>query len=62
MQYSTSSKFTNSRKITVKGAAKASTSISSLKKGKTYYVRIRTYRKVNGGTVYSAWSKKGKAS
>ena len=62
IQYSTSSKFKGSKTVTVKGAAKASTSIANLKKGKTYYVRIRTYRKVNGGTVYSAWSKKGKAS
>ena len=25
--------------------------------GKTYYVRIRTYKKVGGKIYYSAWSK-----
>lgn len=28
-----------------------------LKKGKTYYFRIRAYKTVTGGKVYSAWSK-----
>ena len=32
--------------------------IKKLKKGKTYYVRVRTFKKVNGVTVYSKWSKK----
>ncbi|MCD7796730.1 MAG: hypothetical protein LUG95_03720 [Clostridiales bacterium] len=35
-------------KFTLKGAASVS--------GKTYYVRIRTYKTVNGVKYYSAWS------
>ncbi|MCC8107038.1 MAG: hypothetical protein LIO99_13740 [Clostridiales bacterium] len=42
----------------VSGASKTSVKLSGLKKGKTYYVRIRTYKKVNGKTYYSAWSSK----
>ncbi|MFR8616964.1 MAG: fibronectin type III domain-containing protein [Anaerostipes hadrus] len=30
--------------------------IKKLKKKKTYYVRIRTYKKVSGKTYYSEWS------
>jgi hypothetical protein len=37
-------------------SSKTSTTISGLKKGKTYYVRIRTYKKVSGNNYYSSWS------
>lgn len=30
--------------------------IGNLTKGKTYYVRVRAYKKVSGKTYYSAWS------
>ncbi|MFR8616242.1 MAG: fibronectin type III domain-containing protein [Anaerostipes hadrus] len=30
--------------------------IKKLKKKKTYYVRIRTYKKASGKTYYSGWS------
>ena len=33
-------------------------SYSKLAKGKTYYVRVRAYTKVNGKTKYSGWSSK----
>ena len=61
--YSTSRKFTkkNTKKATVKKNKAASRSVSKLKAGKKYYVRIRTYKtvKANGKTVklYSKWSK-----
>lgn len=62
IQYSTSKKFAKaaakSRKV--KKAAKTSETISKLKKGKTYYVRVRTYKKVAGKTYYSVWSGKKK--
>ena len=55
IQYSTSKKFTSVK--TVKVSAKAATkTIPSLKKGKTYYARIRSYKKTGGKTYYSAWS------
>ena len=34
-----------------------SSTIKKLKAKKKYYVRIRTYKKVNGKTYYSGWSK-----
>jgi hypothetical protein len=34
--------------------------ITGLKAKKTYYVRIRTYKKVDGKTYYSSWSKASK--
>ena len=30
--------------------------LTGLKRGKTYYVRIRAWKKVGGTTYYSAWS------
>ncbi len=57
IQYSTSSKFTSSKTktVTISKASTTSKTISGLKKGKTYYVRIRTYKTV-GGKTYSSWS------
>ena len=49
IQYSTSRKF--------KGASKSKAKLSRLRSGKKYYVRIRTYRSYNGGTLYSGWSR-----
>lgn len=57
IQYSTSSKFKSAKTKTIKKVKTTSTSISKLKKKKTYYVRIRTYRTVSGVKYYSAWSK-----
>ena len=59
IQYSTSSSFKSGNKtVTVSKAATTSKVISSLTKGKTYYVRIRTYKTVSGTKYYSAWSSK----
>ena len=41
----------------MKGYKKTSRTIRKLKRGKKYYVRVRTYKKVNGKNYYSAWSK-----
>ena len=58
IQYSTSksfkSKYTKSK--TVKSYKTTSTTLKSLKAKKTYYVRVRTYKTVNGKKYYSAWS------
>jgi hypothetical protein len=56
IQYSTSSKFTGAKTVTVKSSKTTSKTIKNLKAKKTYYVRIRTYKKVGSKTVYSAWS------
>lgn len=58
IEYSTSSKFSKSKKITVSGSSKTSRKISSLKKGKKYYVRVRAYKTVSGKRYYGSWSSK----
>lgn len=44
------------KKIPVSSAKTSSEAIKKLKKGITYYVRIRSYVKVSGKKKYSAWS------
>ncbi|MCD8189897.1 MAG: phage tail tip lysozyme [Clostridiales bacterium] len=56
IQYSTSSDFSNAKTITVVGTTKKKKVISGLKSGKTYYVRIRSYCKVNGTSYHSFYS------
>lgn len=57
IQYSTSSKFTNAKTVTVGKNSTTSKTISKLKAKKKYYVRIRTYKTVGKAKYYSAWSK-----
>ncbi|MDE6658679.1 MAG: fibronectin type III domain-containing protein [Eubacterium sp.] len=61
IQYSTSSKFSGAKTVTVSKNKTTSKTISKLKSKKKYYVRIRTYKtvKVNGKStkIYSSWSK-----
>ena len=57
VQYSTSKKFTKKTTKTVKvKKSSKKTTIKKLKKGKKYYVRVRTYKTVNGKKIYSGWS------
>ena len=57
IQYSTSSKFTSGNKTkTITKYSTTSATISSLTKGKTYYVRIRAYKTVGKTKVYGAYS------
>ncbi len=53
IQYSTSKSFSSAKKITTSSTSKT---VKSLKAKKTYYVRVRTYKKAGGKTYYSAWS------
>lgn len=62
IQYAVNKKFTKNAKVTtVKSNKLTAKTIKKLKKGKTYYVRIRTYKnvKVKGKTTkyVSTWSK-----
>ncbi|MGN0528529.1 MAG: fibronectin type III domain-containing protein, partial [Eubacterium sp.] len=57
IQYSTSSKFTSSKYVTASSYKTTSKTISKLKSKKKYYVRIRTYKTVNGTKYFSSWSK-----
>lgn len=56
IQYSLKSSFSSVKSVTVSSGSVSKT-ISALKKGKVYYVRIRAYKKVDGKKYYSAWSK-----
>ncbi len=57
IQYSRKKNFASAKTVTVKGAKKTSTSVRKLAKKKYYYVRIRTYKSVNGKKICSSWSK-----
>ncbi|MBQ2041240.1 MAG: fibronectin type III domain-containing protein, partial [Lachnospiraceae bacterium] len=57
VQVATNKSFTTGKKTAlVKGYSKVSKKFTKLKSGKKYYVRIRTYKTVNGVTCYSPWS------
>lgn len=56
IQMSTRSKKGFKKIATVK-ASKASVTKTRLKKGKTYYFRVRAYKNVTGGKVYGSWSR-----
>ena len=49
--------FRNAKKITVRQPKTTEYEIGKLKAKKTYYVRIRAFKKVNGKKYVSAWSK-----
>ncbi len=61
IKYSTSSKFSSSKTVTVSNKDTTSKTISSLKSKKTYYVRVRAYKTVSGKKVYTNWSTTKKA-
>jgi hypothetical protein len=56
IQYSTSSQFTNAKTVTVTSNKTVSKKISKLTAKKKYYVRVCTYKTVNGVKYCSAWS------
>ena len=58
VQVATDKKFKKNKKtVTIKKQKTTKTTVKKLKSKKKYYVRIRTYKTVNGKKVYSAWSK-----
>lgn len=58
IQVAVDKKFKKSLKTTtIKGASKSSVTVKKLKAKKTYYVRVRAYKKVSGKTYVSSWSK-----
>ena len=57
IQYSLKKSFKGKKTATISKKAKTGRTIKGLKKGKRYYVRIRTYKKIGGKKYYSAWSK-----
>ena len=53
IQYAASRSMRGARTVS---ASALTRTLSGLKKGSTYYVRIRAYKKVNGKAYYGAWS------
>ncbi len=53
---STKKSFSSYNRIKVANNAKTSYTVKKLKAKKTYYVKIRTYYKLNGVTYFSGWS------
>ncbi len=52
--YATENKFKNRK---VKSCKTAGIVLKKLKINKTYYIKVRAYRKINGKNVYGPWSK-----
>lgn len=57
IQYAVNRKFSGAKSKNISGSSKTGATIKGLKKKKTYYVRIRTYKTVAGVRYYSSWSK-----
>ncbi|MBQ8980442.1 MAG: fibronectin type III domain-containing protein [Eubacterium sp.] len=57
VQYATNAKFTKAKTTTVKGNKNTKKVVKKLASKKKYYVRVRTYKKVNGINYYSKWTK-----
>lgn len=56
LQYSTKSNFSGAATVYAGDANAVTKSITGRAAGTKYYVRIRAYKKVTGGTLYGAWS------
>lgn len=56
VKYSTKKNFKNAKSVTV-SAKKTKATLKKLTKGKKYYVKVRTLKKVNGKTYSSSYSK-----
>ena len=58
IQVATDKKFKKNKKtVTIKKQKTTKTTVKKFKAKKKYYVRVRTYKIVNGKKVYSSWSK-----
>ena len=57
VQYSTDKKFKKNVKSVNVSKKSTKTTVKKLKKGKTYRVRMRSYKKINGKKYYSGWGK-----
>lgn len=60
IQYATKANFKGAKNVTVKKGTAASRTIKKLKSKKTYYVRVKAYRTVNGEKIYTLTSAKKK--
>ncbi len=58
IQYSTKSDFTDAKTSRIKSNETVKKTVKNLTANKKYYVRIRTYKTVDGKNYYSSWSAK----
>ena len=56
IQYATNTKFTFAKVKAIKGAGKVKLSVTGLKGGARYYVRVRTFKTIGGKNYFSTWS------
>ena len=56
IKYADNSSMANAKEVFVKGNSTVTKTLTGLKNGKTYYVKIQTYRTVSGKTYWSSWS------
>ena len=56
LQYGLKKSFAGAKKAKISKTATVRRTLKGLKAGKTYYIRIRAWKKVGGKTYYSAWS------
>ena len=57
VQYSTNKKFKKAKTKTIRSVSTKTKTYKAIKKGKRHFVRVRTYKIVNGRKYYSSWSK-----
>lgn len=56
IRYASDKSFKNAKTVTVRDTKTLSKTVRGLKKGKRYYVKVRTYKKKKYQAYYSAWS------
>ena len=56
IKYADNSNMTGAKEMMIKGNSTFTKTLTGLKNGKTYYVKIQTYRTVSGKTYWSSWS------
>ena len=56
IKYADNSSMTGAKEVMVKGNSTFTKTLTGLKNGKTYYIKIQTYRTVSGKTYWSSWS------
>ena len=57
IKYADNSNMDGVKEVFVKGDSTLTKTLTGLKNGKTYYVKIQTYKTVSGKTYWSSWSK-----
>ena len=55
IQYADNASFKSAKTANVNGGSVTSKTIKRLTKGKRYYVRVRSFKKIDGKVYYSAW-------